>query len=69
MQILISDDIGDAARLHPSERWAIFVYFYGPVAGLLVANCVFFALTARSLSRHRQETANLQKSSPNNKRR
>ena len=63
------DNIGEAAFDPPLARWAIVVYFYGPVAGLLVTNCVFFALTARSLSKHRQETAILQIFSPNSARR
>ncbi|CAG0901853.1 unnamed protein product [Darwinula stevensoni] len=50
-------------------RWAIFVYFYGPVAGLLIANSVFFALTAKNLLQHRKETSDLQISNPNNERR
>ena len=48
--------------LYLSGDVAVAVYFYGPVAFLLLANVIFFALTARHLIQHAKDTAPLQQS-------
>jgi hypothetical protein len=42
-----------------SGDWAIFAYFYGPIAVLLIANCVTFGFTINHLMKHGKDTVNL----------
>ncbi|CAG0882991.1 unnamed protein product [Cyprideis torosa] len=45
-------------QIHRAPVWA---YLYGPIAILLVANCIFFLLTARILFLHQRDTRKLDK--------